>query len=619
MVSPLEVCVIRNKSWLRLGLVLWLCWSPAWAQLPATSEVALSGKMGVEGSDLSSTYARLEKYPLFRIGVEYLEAETGLNLKTDLIQWVGDEIHLAVVRVGPESPFYLLWRDYQIREAYDGAVRDLYDLGREIDLFREENEGRLPDSVAEVEEQISYPLSRPQGVDYLYTVTPAGEFTLKAVFEEGALVAQGGPPPEFRDGLVEPSAAILASQPIQFLVMLELRQPSRARQHFEALAVRLFGESGMEPLSVSVIDQYLVFSDSPKVLARVEETLKGKRQSLETTPLYKSVAKQFASRPDSILLVDIASVLKHWPAPVPAQLDQIVSALPWFGGASHYYGDHVVTELFLAIEPPDGHPLENLLAMSANRSQFPVLNMVPGRVSNFSVVDGRSLYEMIEVGAQIEPTVGALTSLGLAKIEEVVGFQIEDWVRESSAELLFSWERIDFLALIVNEFRDFEEGFPLPGVAALHLPQDHPGLAQRVQGFLGDSSSYRVSGVEVQRSGDLDFAYAKPGNYALLSGVGTYRLLDDMLLTHGGARLAITGLDSYTRFQNGVNGRQVALSYQKVDWIYSLVKGVGLLLGAEFRADMTELGRFRDLYSDLVLEAGGLRIRTGIYASEQAL
>ncbi|MEW6284202.1 MAG: hypothetical protein AB1758_36650, partial [Candidatus Eremiobacterota bacterium] len=214
------------------------------------------------------------------------------------------------------------------------------------------------------------------------------------------------------------------------------------------------------------------------------------------------------------------------------------------------------------------------------------------------------LYETFDVlVAQVREAANAWSG-GEEAVEEE-GQQPPDWVPDGPTPEAGS---------------DFRVGeLPYTFVIGLKPGNARQEIVGRLRQKLGSSVRMEPhAGVEVYRTKDDNIAYAVYGNYLIISTGGTSRLMSHLLDSLTGRIPPISRLASYESFRRGLKGRLILASHQKVDDVYSMFKGMLLLVGgAEFRAEATSLGRWRDSYSAVTVEPDGVRIRTAVFATEQ--
>lgn len=138
-------------------------------------------------------------------------------------------------------------------------------------------------------------------------------------------------------------------------------------------------------------------------------------------------------------------------------------------------------------------------------------------------------------------------------------------------------------------------------------PQAREALAAALKNRLGETSQTKtVHGFEVQGREDGLLSYATQDNWFYISGGKTQRLLRNLLAVASGAKPSLTSLESWNRFRSDQRGQVVAIGHQKVDGMYSMVKGALLFLGPDFRPLAYELGKLRDYHSAAFVVPDGM-------------
>ncbi len=165
----------------------------------------------------------------------------------------------------------------------------------------------------------------------------------------------------------------------------------------------------------------------------------------------------------------------------------------------------------------------------------------------------------------------------------------------------------------VNVDVEVETGPPvpprLPFTVALMVPDGdaRATLIKNLAKFMGDDPQILdMFGVTVTDRSDQLLAYAVNNDWLYVSGGGTQRLMRNLLAAATGHKKRLTSLDSWSRFRLEQKGRPLAFGHQKVDAVYSVVKGFLLFLGADFRPMAEELGQLRDYHGAVLAVPDGL-------------
>lgn len=137
--------------------------------------------------------------------------------------------------------------------------------------------------------------------------------------------------------------------------------------------------------------------------------------------------------------------------------------------------------------------------------------------------------------------------------------------------------------------------------------QARDALLEALQKQLGEAvKTTSMNGVDVVGREDGLLSYALRDDWFYISGGNTQRLLRNLLAAATGRKPSLTSLDSWAQFRAGKRGEVLAIGHQKVDALYSMVKGALLLMGPDFRPLAYELGGLRDYHSAAFLVPDGL-------------
>lgn len=148
----------------------------------------------------------------------------------------------------------------------------------------------------------------------------------------------------------------------------------------------------------------------------------------------------------------------------------------------------------------------------------------------------------------------------------------------------------------------------IPFTVALMIPDAdaRDTLVKNLTKFMGEEQkSVDMFGVNVTERSDQLLAYGVNNDWLYVSGGGTQRLMRNLLAAATGHKKRLTSLDSWSRFRLEQKGRPLAFGHQKVDAVYSMVKGFLLFLGADFRPLAEELGQLRDYHGAVLAVPDG--------------
>ncbi len=449
--------------------------------------------------------------------------------------------------------------------------------------------------------------------------------------------------------------------------------------NFPGFTVEQAGDSGWDvamPLfsvATRLSSHWLLLTDNPTLAEPGLSSLEGQAASLSSNPRFQRALIHLPERFRNYFFVDVAGIVGHWPGlkmddPV---LQGALESVQSVAGTTSYRADVVVSEFFVCLTPPAEHPLGKLLS-DPGPTELTLLRQAPWSTAYISVIDLGKSYDLVKRAASVNSETDKIFREVLGAAEASLGLSFEkDLLPNSTGEIAVCYEQLDVLfAAIMREWRELtnpperdsepeseSEARPSPSPAPGWIPDGPPpeteqeaeepaGRAKKVDldlashpytiivglrpgparqdimARLREKLGSRVrlkphAGVDVFYTADDQVAYAVHGNYLMVSTGGSYRLMLATLDSMTGRVSPLSRLDSYRTFIEGTEGRVLAAGHQKVDDVYSLLKGLILLSGAEFRPEATALGRWRDAYSILTIEPGGIRLRFSVYATEQ--
>jgi len=156
----------------------------------------------------------------------------------------------------------------------------------------------------------------------------------------------------------------------------------------------------------------------------------------------------------------------------------------------------------------------------------------------------------------------------------------------------------------------------LPLVGVLELSDNE--LAKKFDGFfrnrLGSSVNRKtVENVSYSQSPDGRDSWIGLPNTHFWANGHTQRLLPRIFNAYQGKTPNLAGLPSYQRFARGRQGELLLYLHHKVDREYSLIKGLLLYLGSDFRPEAESLGELKDMHTAIEVVPGGLQFRSEIY------
>lgn len=643
---------------------------------PEGAEILIQGRILPPPAETRRWVERLKGYELVQRGLDYLDDEVGIDLERDVLSWVEGSAMAAIVRTGDESPISRAVRNQELGRKYDACDSDLQVVFSAL-LSYQDIQGKAPETLQElVPDYLSdgYDLSNVR-----YTRQGKG-WTLTCAFPEGSdLAAAGATAPVLDQDGNRTEGKRPDDAPLNLIVALKVVDPAIASRRTREILAKI-GEppTGEGPMKVPDTDMvldvrngWMVLADDPALLPRAAAALGGGAKVPEGLA---RMLRHVGPDPDLFLYVDVPDIVGHW-RDLDIQDERLRQALASVKGAilaTYAEERHVVTDSFLALEPPAGHPLAALLQGGAeNRLQ--VLRRVPWSVSYVDVVQVHELWRAADDVARLHPYLEYGVQMVRDTVQEQLGLSLEkDLLPASTGELAVNLEAVDvFSAGILRAFDAYEEmksppvmeeaappdpeESPAPESAAEEAPGMQPlpdavppppgidpdeldflkeipmtlvvGLRsgearQRILALLeervgegGRRISYRGGDIRQRKDGAL--AYTLRGDYLIVSIGPTLRLMKAMLDGMAGQVPPVTELNSYQEFRSGLKGRVLAFRHTKTDAIYSVAKGMLLFLGAEFRPEADALGLWRDAYAAWTVEPSGLRLRGAVYATDQ--
>jgi hypothetical protein len=219
----------------------------------------------------------------------------------------------------------------------------------------------------------------------------------------------------------------------------------------------------------------------------------------------------------------------------------------------------------------------------------------------------------------------------LHEVEARVGLNLEkDLLEACAGEVAVNVEMVDVVSaamLARMDRRAGREGGPpssgrgLPSLGMVPitlLVGLKPGPSrQALLDRLEEAVGPQAADAGIRQSADRSLAYAVHGDTLVLAVGPSLRLARHAIKALKGEVRPLAELDSARHFRSGQTGRLLVFTHAKTDALYSVLKGVLLLLGAEFRPEADHAGLWRDAYGALSLEPGGVRWRMGFYATTQ--
>ena len=222
---------------------------------------------------------------------------------------------------------------------------------------------------------------------------------------------------------------------------------------------------------------------------------------------------------------------------------------------------------------------------------------------------------------------------GWTELEKRVGFSLARESVAAGTQLYLYAEAIDSYANSLEQIIRMVQGFmgtsspdlsemlefspsKVPMVAVLEVA--NADLAGRIQTRLKErlgagAQSRKVEGVSYTQSEDGRCGWTSSNTTQFWSNGYTERLLPRIVKAYAGGR-SLAEVPSYQAFQQDRQGEQFFYGHYMVDREYSLIKGLLLMLGSDFRPEAELFGHLRDAHVRMEVVPGGIRFRAGVYS-----
>jgi hypothetical protein len=528
------------------------------------------------------------------------------------------------------------FRDQDLRDSWERNTEELRSLATDLEYEFKENDQPFPAELQTYLDEVRY--YEPylsDGVTYRYEVLNDGkDYRLTMVFPEGSGFSKLGSAPVFssQDGYSnqEPTAAPV---PLNLVVAAKIKQ----KEQLVSVLTDALGKpqggfwrvEGEMPFIITIRDQWVVGADRRENMSQMLRSLSGKEPGWSSTPGFQKVARNLNSEAPFLMYINTPSLLRAADDGTMGEVEtKLASLLGPIGYAAVPYAESQFRlEVFMGIEAPKGSRLHSLLQETATESpeQSIVTSNIPWDVSNVLALDFRTTKSLIDSVVGMFPEAASQMDMGEDVMLGMLGLDAQAGVEgliDGNALVVF--ERVDIFAtgieaaLEVNspspdpqeesddESEEVEEEVAqpsplayMPATLAAQVPieNNREAAVTMLQPYLGDPTTESVYGVDVVTSQDGTFSYAIDGDWMYISGGRTVRLMRHMLEAAHGRKETLGSIDSWSRFKTSGRGRLLMFGHQKVDPIYSLVKGALLFLGSDFRPIATELGKLRDYHS----------------------
>ncbi len=645
---------------------------------PENSEVVIAGQMFESSRSAVKFLHRLKALPWIRAGVVEIEKALEIRLEGDFLDWMDGRVVAAVVRTDERSPFHHFFGEEEEDPVRDIQF-NLQTIYNGVEMYQLDKSKLPPDLESLVPDYLAAIPSEPEGVTY--HLEPKGDGWIVTTTFQGApgptIDSQNNLTPEIDTEYPRLNLIVAFRTHDAAAAKTAMSRLLPRLTNVPGITVEDAREGGWEittlffSLSVRQSPHWLLCTDNPALADPSLKALEGEGPSLTSNPRWLEVREHLPEEFRNWVFVDVTGIVTHWPGlkmedPV---LQKALESVHAIAGTTTYSPNVVVSDFFVRIEAPADHPLGQLLA-APGPSELALLRQAPWSTQYISVLDLNQSYDLVKRAAGINKESERIFQDLVKATDEALGLSFEqDVLPHSTGEIAITYEQLDVLyATMVAEWRRYStpapeppsepeepEAPPAPGwvpegpppfepteemppqeeeaqkeppVNLAEMPYTviiglRPGsgrdeILTRLKAKLG--SKVRLEphdGADILITADDQVAYAVYGNYLMVSTGGSHRLLRNTLDAMTGKIPPIARLDSYQRFSESTRGRVLAAAHQKVDDFYSILKGVILLSGAEFRPEATALGKWRDAYSLLTIEPGGFRMRFAVFATEQ--
>jgi len=624
--------------------------------LPASSDSS-----DVERMDLRS-------HPLFRTIDALVSKELGFDPLEFMDNTFEGTVIAAIVsgtdKSAPSSLKAFL-DDRRDRVSWSETVSELSSLAYDLkDDFEGSGEPYPTDLESYLENDRYYSPSLGRGVDYRYEVLREGKgFRITTLFEANSPLIRLGEPPVFTDEQPGPSTTPTTKPvPLNLVVGAKIKEPVELAE----LLTRGLGdpkggfwrtkESEGFSMVITIRGDWLVASDEMSNLGEFLKTLNGKKPGWSENPAFQKVARNLDMNAPGVVFLDTQRLLQGADFQLGSMESKLLSILGPVG-YSIIPGDQAQArvEVFLGINPPQDSELASFMASSRGESASSSLSVknIPWDVANVFAVDYGHMKALMDALVALFPEVDSEYEMGQDVFAGMLGLDAEtgfNGLFEGSA--IVSFERIDILLNIfdgwadvydvnavggpieevsdavvieagedsgseavyeseevVQEYQRQPKKLRIPATFAARVPVEanREALLALLQPYMGDEPVRRMDyGVEVVTGTDGLFSYAIDGDWFYLSGGRTERLMKNMLAAAHGRKETLASVDSWSRFALRSEGKLLAFGHQKVDAVYSIVKGMLLLLGSDFRPLANEIGKLRDYHSVVTVVPEGI-------------
>ena len=616
-----------KKGTATLSLALAVSLGTALAQAPeppAQSDIALVIRPSTQSVPIDRE--DLQDHPLFRL-VRRAGAETfGLEPLRFLDATFEGTLVAAILSQSADGTSLTdFFRDRDLRDRWTRETEEVRSLADDLEIEFGETEEGYPENLQSYLDEIRY--YEPylsEGVSYSYERLNDGkDYRLTMSFSADSGLRQLGPAPVFSS-----QGGYINQNPVAPPVPINLVVGARIldKQQLVSVLTDLMGEPrdgfwrSQEdiPFVVTIRGDWVVGADRMENLGVLLRSLSGKAPGLSSTPGHQIVARNIDTDAPVFLYVNTPNLVKA-AAGNMGEVEQKIASLVGPAGYSVLPSaeSQFRLEVFLGVNAPPDSQLAKFMADSDGYSpeQSVDTSNIPWDVSNVFSVDYGNSKALLDSLLALFPEAESQFDMGEDVMLGMLGLDAEagtDRLVEGSA--LVNFERVDIFTVgfesALAEFESYDPDseeepkktnplsfMPVTLAAQIPLETNRSAVMELLEPYLGDPSSKTLYGVEVTTSADRVFSYAVDGDWFYLSGGRTDRLMRHMLEAAHGRKETLGTIDSFSRFVMSGRGRLIGFGHQKVDPIYSMVKGFLLFLGSDFRPLATELGKLRDYHS----------------------
>lgn len=393
-----------------------------------------------------------------------------------------------------------------------------------------------------------------------------------------------------------------------------------------------FGLKDIPRLKLRLGSEWLVAGDTRENLAAVEASVRNQVPGWGVRPAFRRVARQIDESSSLFLFVDTQVLIKSMePLKDVNPNDKLLASLPGPIGYAVVPYDYtqVRIDVFCAVNPPPGSELESFFENTRGgdpRSGLTAFNL-PWDAANVFAVDYPCAKELLDATVALIPEVEQDYDRAQDMFAGYLGLDAEQgFDKLIGGRLILSVERIDTFLNIADAYLDASDGLidssepsdsfksllpRIPASFAFQMPVEanQTALIKGLRPYIGQAKAYKeLFGVKLYQGKRKLVSYAQDGEWVYLAGGRTERLVRNMLKAAKGRKQSLGSLNSWASFSVRPKGRLLIYGHQKVDAYYSILKGLILVLGAEFRPIAQEFGRVRDYHSAATVIPDGFLI-----------